>query len=135
MLGLVWTESDLQKLAHSASDAEETEGQSATIRTPMGPNEKTRFPLSLLIRPELIEQLKERILPGGTRSKTNMPHVPDSAISLSSVSKEEFLRRMGAKQAPPGFGDDDTGSVYDKSNSSAQGFQEGPLRGFNSRRR
>ncbi len=135
MLGLVWTESDLQSLAKSAASAEENAEGNAPIRTPMGPNEKTRFPLSLLIRPELIEQLKDRVLPGGTKSKNNMPHVPDSAISLSSLSKEEFLKRMGASPAPAGFGDDDSGSVYDRSNAPATGFQEGPLRGFNSRRR
>lgn len=132
MLGLVWNEEDIAALA-SGLAKEDKPGSIADLEDEEAPQEGSlRFPLSLLIRPELIDQLKERVLPsqGG---KLGMPHVPASALSLSDVRKEDFLRKMGATpvQDDGSFSDRDQ---FDQPRRSS-GFQPGPPRTIGGGRR
>jgi hypothetical protein len=125
MLGLSWTEEDILALA-SGLDTNDGPKNIADLESQEKPSSGTlRFPLSLLIRPELIKQLQERVLPA-QRSKRGMPHVPASALSLSDVRKEDFLRKLGA--TPVGDRDfSDGGDMFDQPNRT-QGFREGPMR-------
>jgi hypothetical protein len=97
MLGLVWTPEDLEQIARDekTNQGEKSIKDLEAEAVVHDPNAPLRFPLSLLIRPELLQQLRERALPskGGL---FGMGHVPVDALSLSQVSKDDFLRKMGA---------------------------------------
>lgn len=127
MLGLVWTPEDLEQIAR---DEKSNQGDKsiqdlesdAVVHDPHAP---LRFPLSLLIRPELLQQLRERALPskGGL---FGMGHVPAEALSLSQVSKDDFLRKMGATSVQ-----DRSLSSVDPLNASQRpksGFEQGAPR-------
>lgn len=135
MLGLVWTEEDIMSLATGLAkdDGPKSLAELEADTTEQRGNGSLRFPLSLLIRPELIEQLKEKALPsqGG---KHGMPHVPASATSLSDVTKEDFLRKLGAtpvKDRNFSSGDDDMFGQPQR----GEGFREGPMRTIGGKRR
>lgn len=134
MLGLVWTEEDIMSLASGlvAEDRSKSLTELEADTSEQRGNGSLRFPLSLLIRPELIEQLKEKAIPpqGG---KHGMPHVPASATSLSDVTKEDFLRKLGA--TPVQDKDFSSGGDMFDQPRRAQGFREGPMRTIGSKRR
>lgn len=134
MLGLVWTEEDIMKLASglATKDGPKSLADLEKEDTPEQGNGSLRFPLSLLIRPELIETLRAKVLPS-QGSKHGMPHVPASAISLSDVRKEDFLRKLGATPVQ----DRDFSSRDDMFGQPqrAQGFREGPMRPIGGKRR
>ena len=92
MLGLVWEEEQLEALAEGMRKEEQTVGdlEERDAQSSAGP---LRFALSLLIRPELIETLRNKAIP--PTGKAGMPHVPHDSLSLSDVQKEEFIRKMG----------------------------------------
>jgi hypothetical protein len=137
MLGLKWTKEDLDALAagFSSTAGEKSIEELAGDESQASSDGSLRFPLSLLVRPELIDQLRERAIPaqGGMKG---MPHVPASALSLSDVRKEDFLRKMGAL---PAQDDDlsgrDPSSMFDTPSGRPQvGFKEGPLRRIGGRK-
>ncbi len=102
MLGLVWTPEDLEVLARQ-SEAQQSGNMTAEQLENAPPVEDEarrvlRYPLSLLVRPELLKNLQEHALPT-TGGLFGMSHVPKDATSLYGSSKEEFLRRMGATAA------------------------------------
>jgi hypothetical protein len=132
MLGLVWTQEDLDVLAKQAEGqkqmgnmtAEQLEASAPTLDE--GPR-TLRYPLSLLVRPELIKNLQEHALPtaGGL---FGMSHVPKDATSLYGSTKEEFLRRMGATAASAA-GDD-----FERSNVDPFAQSQRPRGGFSESR-
>lgn len=135
MLGLVWTPQDLEVLSKQAS---KKEGSSTEESAPSVAEEPSvlRYPLSLLVRPELLTTLQERAIPGGG-GLFGMGHVPTDAQSLYGSSKEDFLRRMGATAAAGHRGDDfDSQGPRDPyAQNKPKGFSEGPQRAFGGRRK
>lgn len=128
MLGLVWTQEDLDMFAQHA---EESKGNKTLSEMEASPVEQRpsilRYPLSLLVRPELMKSLQEHALPsqGGLYG---MPHVPSSAASLSQASKEEFLRKMGATAIDRDDPEYSRADPFGASRRPTGGFAEGPSR-------
>lgn len=134
IFGTTWTPEDIQALAEHAKAAEEGDKPLDQLekdkeRDIEDANKPLRYPLSLLIRPELLQTLRERAIPALRGSKNGMPHVPSDAISLSDTSKNEFLRKLGAL---PVSSDDPRlrGGVdpYSTSQRPQEGFSEGTRR-------
>lgn len=127
MLGLVWTQDDLESLARTAEKKDLSETELSQIPVDSLPS-TLRYPLSLLVRPELFKELQERALPAGS-GLYGMPHVPQDAVSLSQASKTEFLRRLGV--SPVHSDDLGTGQASDpfaQSRRPREGFSEGRAR-------
>jgi len=134
MLGLSWTAEDLKQFAASAR-------AEAGVATPddvqyleAAPNSTVRIPLAFLVRPEIIEMLQKRAAPelGG---KDGMSHVDADSISLSTVSKEQFLERLGQRVADPWLsskGKDQFDPAHESRVKS--GFGEGRSRRLGDRR-
>jgi hypothetical protein len=136
MLGLVWTPEDLAILAEkpkqtgsmtpeqiAESDAREVESTGIL-----------RYPLSLLIRPELLKNLQEHAMPA-TGGLFGMDHVPGDAASLYGSTKEEFLRRMGATSASKDDPDWAPADPDAPSRRQAGGFMESKPRTISGARR
>lgn len=117
LLGLIWTKEDL--LAQ-VSDSKENESSE--------PPSKVMFPLSLLLRPEIWQTLKSVFGVESSEDGVNgMPHVPKDAISMSMLSKDEFIRRMGMQgQQQQKTSDLDLSSTHIPKES--KGLTSGPLR-------
>ena len=94
MLGLVWTKADIDALTRMAAEKEAREDDAEPVPLP----DVVRYPLSLLVRPELLDTLTGGGLPD-QESLSGMMHVPKGTLSLANVSKEEFLKRVGAAPA------------------------------------
>lgn len=131
MLGLVWTPEDLEALANQAENQKQmanmtAEQLEATPVADEGPR-TLRYPLSLLVRPELIKNLQEHALPtaGGL---FGMHHVPKDAMSLYGSSKEEFLRRMGATAASTDDFEKSNVDPFSQSQRPRGGFSESKQR-------
>lgn len=127
MLGLVWTPEDLQVLAEQdAKNKGNKTIEELAASAPDAAPSVLRYPLSLLIRPELLKSLQERAIPaqGGL---FGMPHVPSDALSLSKASKDDFLRRMGVQSATDEFDKTDI-DPYSPSQRPRGGFAEGKPR-------
>jgi hypothetical protein len=130
MLGLVWTDEDLQYMVD-----QQVNGDAPAVDTSDGPR-KYRYPLSLLVRPELLKSLQEKALPS-SGGLFGMSHVPDDARSLSDATKNEFLRKMGAS---PAMFDDEISRMdrdyFDPSiRSKKGGFLPGPPRSFSGKKK
>lgn len=77
ILGTVWSKEDVVSIkGGEASEASVTQAVESKIR----------YPLSLLIRPEIYKELQTRFGEGNAKSES------------LSVGKEEFIRRMGLGQ-------------------------------------
>jgi len=131
MLGLVWTDEDIKALTSGLAHNDGPKSIDDLDKSGTAQEGALRFPLSLLIRPELIEQFKDRSLP--SINKAGMPHVPASALSLSDVGKADFLRKLGA--TPADEQDFSTGDMFDKPHRGSSGFTEGPMRSIGGKRR
>lgn len=136
MLGLKWTKEDLDSLAANfGKSADQTNIDDLKKRDVPRGDGSMRFPLSLLVRPELIDTLKERALPsqGGLKG---MAHVPASALSLADVKKEDFLRKMGVTPATEDdlSGRDESSMFGQPSGRPQAGFKEGPVRRLGGRK-
>ena len=126
MLGLVWTPEDLEGLAKPPTEVEDNSLTSAEPRL-------LRYPLSLLVRPELLQNLKDHAMPSG--GLFGMDHVPNDASSLFRSSKEEFLRRLGATPLGPDSDIANRPDPYSNSRRPAGGFSEGTPRSFGGHRK
>lgn len=84
MFGLIWSKEDL---------IEKKEGSNTD--TLQEPPDKVMFPLSLLLRPEIWQMLKQVFHISDGKNKEGMPHVPGDAVSMFTQSKDEFLKNMG----------------------------------------
>lgn len=95
MLGLVWTRDMIEDMTGGEQTIEEVKPTRL---------ERLRYPLTLILKPELLSELRSRFNIGGEEIDDDlsvdpgMPHVPKGAISMSTLSKEEFFRRVGHKQ-------------------------------------
>jgi hypothetical protein len=79
LLGLSWSKEDIIKLTTPK------EGDKSC------PNRLT-YPLSIIIKPDFIECLKSSF---GLSPNDSKDGIPEGATSLTQVSKEEFIARMG----------------------------------------
>jgi len=135
MLGLKWTKEDIVALAANMGKPADQKSIADLDSESTSSDGTLRFPLSLLVRPELLDQLKERALPsqGGMKG---MPHVPASALSLSDVKKEDFLRKMGVLPAGDRdlSGRDESSMFGQPSQRPHVGFKEGPMRPIGGRK-
>lgn len=95
MLGLVWTRDMLEEV----TGGEQTISDVKPTRL-----EKLRFPFALILKPELLTELRARFNIGGEAVAddltydSGMPMTPKGSVSMSTLSKEEFFRRVGHKQ-------------------------------------
>lgn len=135
MLGLVWTPEDLEMLKQQDAQSKTIDGNKELEAPSSG---LLRYPLSLLIRPELLKSLQEHAVPaaGGL---FGMNHVPSDALSLSKASRDQFLTKMGAQSASD-LSDDFEATGADPFGPSRRpeqkGFSEGksrPIGGGNRR--
>jgi len=128
MLGLVWTQEDLDMLARHEEDNKGGKTLSEMESAPVAEKPSVlRYPLSLLVRPELMKSLQEHAIPsqGGLYG---MSHVPSNAASLSQASKEEFLRKMGATAIDRNDPEYSGADPFGQSRRPTGGFAEGPAR-------
>jgi len=128
MLGLVWTQEDLDMLAKHEEDNKGNKTLADMEASPVAARPTVlRYPLSLLVRPELMKSLQEHAIPsqGGLYG---MPHVPAGAASLSQASKEEFLRKMGATAIDRNDPEYTGADPFGQSRRPSGGFSEGPSR-------
>jgi hypothetical protein len=93
-----------------------------------------RYPLSLLVRPELLKSLQEHAIPSTGGGLFGMGHVPKDAASLYESTKNEFLRRMGATAASSDETDPNA-DPFAQSRKSNSGFSEGRSRPLGGRRK
>jgi len=141
MLGLVWTPEDLEVLAKQAEGQKGMTAAELENAKPVADEapRALRYPLSLLVRPELLKNLQEHAIPSGS-GLFGMHHVPKDATSLYAASKDEFLRRMGATAVGQPQDDFERSQVdpYARSQRPVGGFTEGrqrPLGGGGGRRK
>ena len=129
MLGLVWTPEDLEVLTQQDTKNKSLEELSKSADKHSAPSGILRYPMSLLIRPELLKSLQEHAIPsqGGLYG---MAHVPGDALSLSKASKDEFLAKMGAQSASSPTDEFDKTDVdpFSPSRRPQGGFSEGKAR-------
>lgn len=97
MLGLVWTREDIAELTRRTEEkaAAEERGEAPSDYIP----DVIRYPLSMLVRPELLDTLTGGNELSSQENLSGMMHVPKGTLSLANVSKEEFLSRVGATSA------------------------------------
>ena len=83
LLGLSWTKEEVIRLTSAKKEGMEHVYPDKVI-----------YPLSVMIKPDLIECLKASF---GLETQNNgsTPNSPKNATSLSTVSKEEFISKMG----------------------------------------
>lgn len=93
-----------------------------------------RYPLSLLVRPELLKSLQEHAIPSTGGGLFGMGHVPKDAASLYESTKNEFLRKMGATSAAASETDPNA-DPFAQSRKAPGGFSEGRARTLGGRRR
>lgn len=94
MLGLTWSIDDITNIRGGEEDGQELDK----------PSDKVRFPLSVIIRPEIIKDLRERFglaAPPGPdpqdtsgRRGRNAPWVPKDAQHMAFLPKEDFMRQI-----------------------------------------
>lgn len=123
MLGLVWTEDDISGLARGIAAENKPKTLADLESATVVPKKKSplRFPMSLLIRPEIIDQLTGGAASTRT-SKPGMPHVPNSAVSMSDLPKEDYMRMMGATPVDDrSFSSTD---MFDKPSKKMSGFDD-----------
>ncbi len=95
LLGITWTREDAERMFGGESDKEKLQTAQELLIS------KFRFPLALILRPELYKEIRMRF--GlGDYSETNLSHmvnpdIPEDAQSLFNRPKEEFLRFLGKK--------------------------------------
>ncbi len=96
MLGLLWTRDMIEDMTGGEQTIEEVNPTRL---------EKLRYPLTLILKPELLSELRSRFNIGGAAIDDDdlsydpgMPYTPKGAISMSTLSKEEFFKRVGHKQ-------------------------------------
>lgn len=131
MLGLVWTPEDLKSLAVQDTKNKSMEELSKDADRAADSSGILRYPLSLLIRPELLKSLQEHAIPSAD-GLFGMSHVPSDALSLSKTSKEQFLAKIGAMSATADPLDEFDGTQVDPFSPSRRpeqkGFTEGKPR-------
>lgn len=91
--------------------------------------DKVMFPLSLLIKPEIWQTLKKVFnieFEEDQDRKVGMPHVPGNAISMATLSKDEFIKKMGMQGQRQKEIDLDLYSGNEKSNVPS-GLSTGPM--------
>lgn len=122
MLGLTWTRKDLDFIAEGMrQDSKKKSMDELDAESESNVDADIFYPLSLLVRPELIKDLRAKAIPGHG-GLDGMGHVPGGAKSLSDLSKEDFLRKLGVTPISPL--DPAAESSYGRERTGPGGFRE-----------
>ena len=93
MLGILWTREDVARMTGGEESADDIKNVRA---------DKIRYPLALVLKPELIRELKLRFEiddspddDADDDGKPRMAHIPKNAKSLAMLSKDDFMKKVG----------------------------------------
>ena len=93
MLGILWTREDVARMTGGEENSDAIENVRA---------DKIRYPLALVLKPDLIRELKLRFDledpsddEEDDRGKPRMSHIPKNAKSLAMLSKDDFMKKVG----------------------------------------
>ena len=92
MLGILWTREDVARMTGGEENSEDI----SNIRA-----DKIRYPLALVLKPDLIRELRMRFeLDASSEDddddgKPRMAHIPKNAKSLAMLSKDDFMKKVG----------------------------------------
>lgn len=103
LLGTLWTREDVVNMLGGETGDQQVQRLSSLQL------KRARYPLALILRPELFKELRERFGLGSDSDDSEgvpgMPHIPKDAKSLAKLDKNEFIRRMGFRPAEAEDGD------------------------------
>jgi len=104
MLGILWTRDEVAGMfGGEVGDQQLQQIEKLDIK-------RARYPLALILRPDLFTELKERFGLGtgekNEKGMPGMPHIPQNAQSLGMLDKDSFLNKLGFKS----YTDDAAGS-------------------------
>jgi hypothetical protein len=89
ILGVIWTKEQVAGLSG---------GEDSTDNIKVTKVDKLRYPLALILKPDLMKELKTRF--GYSDEGTSkLDHVPKGTTSLGMTSKDEFIKKMGFKSS------------------------------------
>lgn len=115
MLGILWTREDVESMFSTGG-----EGKASKIS-------KLKYPLALVLQPELRNQLGRQF--GLYEDEDpSIPNIPKNATSLSTLSKEDFLAKLGFQAQGTEF--EGKSSMKEPS----KGLQPGPRRTLGGRK-
>lgn len=92
ILGVIWTKEQV----HSLSG-----GEDSTDNIKVTKVDKLRYPLALILKPDLMKELKNRFGfdSSGDDGTSKLDHVPKGTTSLGMTSKDDFIKKMGFKSS------------------------------------